>query len=243
MAVATFVTTAWALTSRTVDAVDGLVNPRAGLYADLEALRLDVTPQTVDRALGPPTSSLPAPVECPECGPLSLRIYRVQDEVTVRALFEGEALRLYLVTAVEPDATPPIRWGDSELGRLGETTFAAASTVSGTALEPTDAVLWPGNRRIAYVEVFALGAPGRYEGLLLGHTTEGVPTAFDLDGAGAVGDASDAAPGSEMPPEARDFRDAARPNTFGGFRDDGPLAQLVRDAEVVNAVQTAGTTG
>ena len=91
------------------------------------------------------------------------------------------------------------------------------------------------------MEVFALGAPGNYEGLILGHSTEGASdTPFDLGNAQVVADAY-TEPVGELPAAGVQFRSASRPNTFGAFRDDGPLAELIRDAEFVNSIQTEGT--
>ena len=126
-------------------------------------------------------------------------------------------------------------------GALGETSFAEASRLSEDgSLSPTDASFWPGAQRINYVEVFALGAPGKYEGLILGHSSEGASEGpFDLDAAQDLVDAySEAAP--ELSGEAARFRDLSQPNTFGAFRDDGPVANLLREADFVNEVQTMG---
>lgn len=241
LAVATSVTTAWALLGDTADLVDDLANPHGDLYGHVDLLKLDVTPEYVDRLLGPPVSVMTPEATCGGCGALSLRVYALEQDATVRALFEGSAMRMFLVTRVNPEVQPTIRWRGVARGALGETSFAEASRLTEAgSLPPTDASFWPGAQRVNYVELFALGAPGKYEGLILGHSSEGASeTAFDLDGAQDVADAySEAAP--ELSAEAVRFRDLSEPNTYGAFRDDGPVADLVREADFVNGVQTMG---
>jgi hypothetical protein len=74
--------------------------------------------------------------DCDGCDALSLRIYELERDVTVRALFDGSALGMLLVVRVDP----PIRWRGAQ-GSLGETSFAEASTFDSggkpaTALPP-----------------------------------------------------------------------------------------------------------
>ncbi|HET7821419.1 MAG TPA: ETEC_3214 domain-containing protein [Ornithinibacter sp.] len=244
LAVVTSLTTAWALLGDTADFVDDLANPHGGLYGQVDLLKLDVTSEYVDRVLGPPASVMTLEATCDDCGALSLRVYALEKDATVRALFEGSALRMFLVTRVDTEVRPTIRWREVARGELGETSFAEASRLTEDgSLPPTDVSFWPGAQRINYVEVFALGAPGKYEGLILGHSSEGASeTAFDLEGAQDVADAySEAAP--ELSGDAVRFRDLSEPNTFGAFRDDGPVANLVREADFVNGVQTMGEYG
>lgn len=242
VAVATFFTTAGGLIGGVVDFVDDRANPRRDLYAQADALKLDVTPEYVDRVLGPPDSVLDPDVDCAECEALSLRIYPLEGGLTVRALFEGSTLGMFLVTRVQAEAEPEIRWQGSSQGTLGEVSFAEASALGGDGtFTPTDAVLWPGAQRINYVEVFALGAPGNYEGLILAHSSEGVSeTPVDLGAAQAFVDALDSS-AALSGSEGADFRQASRPNTFGAFRDDGLMGELVRDADFVASLQVAGT--
>jgi hypothetical protein len=244
LAVATSVTTAWALLGNTADFVDDFANPHGDLYGQLDQLKLDVTPEYVDRALGPPASVMTPEATCGDCGALTLRVYPLDSDATVRALFEGSALRLFLVTRVNTEVRPAIRWRGVARGALGETSFADASRLTEDgSLPPTDASFWPGAQRINYVEVFALGAPGKYEGLILGHSSEGASDSpFDLDGAQGVADAYvETAPA--LSDEGVQFRDVSRPNLFGAFRDDGPVAKLVREADFVNGIQTLGAYG
>lgn len=241
VAVATFFTTAGGLIGGVVDFVDDRANPRRELYAQVDALKLDVTPEYVDRVLGPPESVIDPDAECAECEALSLRVYPLEGGLAVRALFEGSTLGMFLVTRVEEDARPRIRWQGTSQGSLGDASFAEASALGGDGtITPTDAVLLPGAQRITYVEVFALGAPGNYEGLLLGYSTEGVSEApLDLGAAEAFADTVGST--SPPPPDAADFRQESRPNTFGAFRDDGLMGELVRDADFAASLLIAGT--
>ena len=243
VAFATFMTTAWALARDTAGLVEGLTNPHGDLYERIDQLRLDVTPESVDAVLGPPSSILNPEADCPRCDALSLRVYQLEDDITVRGLFEGSTLSLFLVTRVNPDVRPMIRWQGGARGALGDVSFAEASGLTGAgSISPTDVAYWPGAQRITYMEVFALGAPGNYEGLILGHSTEGASvTPFDLGDAQVVADAYTENVG-EVPTAGVPFRRTSRPNVFGAFRDDGPLAELIRDAEFVNSIQTEGTT-
>lgn len=135
-----------------------------------------VTPDYVDRVLGSPDSVLDPAADCEGCEALSLRIYALGKELTVRALFEGSTLGMFLVTRVNPEVKPQIRWQKSARGELGDVSFAEASALDGEGtITPTDVAFWPGVQRITYMEVFALGAPGNYEGLILGHSTEEPP--------------------------------------------------------------------
>lgn len=242
VAVLTFATTAWALARDTASLVGDIANPHGALYEQLEQLRLDVTPDYLDRALGPPTSTLTPEADCPACGTLSLRLYEIEEDVVVRALFEEGALRMYLVTRVNPDVRPLIRWQEVEPGRLGEASFAEASDLTGDGLLiPTDVAFWPGAQRINYLEVFALGSPGNYEGLILGHSSAGVSDSpFDMTDAQTVADAYMQTVHT-LPPDAVHFRQESRPNTFGTYRDDGPVAALIRDADFAASIQIAGT--
>ena len=241
LAVATSVTTAWALLGDTADFFDDLANPHGDLYGQVDQLKLDVTPEYVDRILGPPASVMSPEATCGDCGALSLRVYALERDATVRALFEGSALRMFLVTRVNTEVRPTIRWRGAARGTLGETSFAEASRLTEDgSVPPTDVSFWPGAQRINYVEVFALGAPGKYEGLILGHSSEGASDSpFDLDGAQDVVDAYlEAAPA--LSDEGVQFRDVSKPNLFGAFRDDGPVANLIREADFVTGVQTMG---
>lgn len=127
LAVVTSLTTAWALLGDTADLVDDLANPHGDLYGQVDLLKLDVTSEYVDRALGPPASVMTPEATCGDCGALSLRVYALEKDATVRALFEGSALRMFLVTRVNTEVRPTIRWRGVARGELGETSFAEAS--------------------------------------------------------------------------------------------------------------------
>lgn len=91
------------------------------------------------------------------------------------------------------------------------------------------------------MEVFALGAPGNYEGLILGHSTGGASdTPFDIEAAQVVADAFQT-PVSALPAAGVEFRRVSDPNTFGVFRDDGLVGELAREADLVVSMQIAGT--
>lgn len=71
---------------------------------------------------------------------------------------------MFLVTRVDPQVRPAIRWQGDPRGALGDAPFAEASDLTGDGtLSPTDVALWPDVQRITYMEVFALGAPGNYD--------------------------------------------------------------------------------
>lgn len=241
VAAATFVITAWALVRDAADVVDRRMNPHQELYAQLEQLKLDVTPDYVDGVLGSPDSVVDPEESCDGCGELSLRIHQLEGDVTVRSLFSGSTLSMFLVTRDDPKVRPEIRWQGTPLGALGDSSFAEASNLGGGMVAPTDVALWPGAQRITYSEVFALGAPGNYEGLVLGSTSEGVfDGPLDLDAAQSFADSFASA---EAPADGAEFRNASQPNTYGAFRDDGPVAVLLRDADFVAGMLVAGTYG
>lgn len=244
VAVATFATTTWGIVRGTADVIDRRLRPHEDLYAQIEQLRLDVTPEHVDGILGPPDSVVDPRADCGGCRGLSLRIYRLDRDATVRALFDGSTLGMFLVTGVDPDVEPQIRWQETARGALGDTSFAEASALTddGT-VTPTDVAFWPGAQRITYTEVFALGAPGNYEGLMLAHTTEGASTTpWDSDDAQAVADSFEE-PAADLPADGVEFRRVSGPNTFGTFRDDGRVGELVREADFVTSMLVAGTYG
>lgn len=233
----TLLETAFGQVSAGVEWLRDRAEPDRDTYAALEELRLDLSPARVEELLGTPAQQVPL-CEGDSCAPEAAAMEVLAFErpsVTVRVVIDGTEVVLYAVTLTEPDAEPPIRWFDGERGTLGRTGYAAAMADLDPGVTPTSIAFLRGTARTTYVEVAALGAPGDYQGLLLGHVTSGAPTTFDAEAATLMGDAS--GPGTDVPLEAATaFREASEPNTYGVYRDDGPAGQLLDSADEVSSV-------
>lgn len=233
----TVVETAFGQVSAGVDWLRDRAEPDRDTYAALEELRLDLSPARVEELLGTPAQQVPL-CEGEACSPEAAAMEVLAFErpsVTVRVVLDGTEVVLYAVTLTEPDAEPPIRWYDAPRGTLGQTGYAEAMSAVDPGVDPTSIAFLRGTARTTYVEVAALGAPGDYQGLLLGHVTSGAPTTFDAEAATAMAEASGS--GTDVPPEvAGPFREASEPNTYGVYRDDGAAGRLFDSADEVSSV-------
>lgn len=237
-AVVTFVVAVVELTQRAVDSVSGIVDPHQAQYAALAGLELDSTPEYVESRIGRPqsVSDLCDEVLCPEqrpAGALKLHVYRAEHFV-VRAVFEESNLEMFTVTLTTGEMHPPMSWLDYELGELGTVTFVEALAPVTTVEGPTSMVIHSGPSSAAYAEVFAFGAPARYEAFMLGWAPDGFAAGdmqWDARSAGELAAlASDLGdPGNAETVAA--FRSRSTPNTYGHFRDDsGYVGELFQDA-------------
>jgi hypothetical protein len=241
-----FLSSATGAVSWLYGSVRDVVDPHREEIAALDALDLDTRPAFFEQTFGVARESveLCAQGECPGDPPADLRMFiHRTDDLTVRAVFEGEQLAMYLVTLASGDVSPPVRWLGYELGDLGRVTFADALAPA-SGVRPTDQDLFLGPQSTAYAEVVAAGAPASYRGLVLAWAPDGYggdPLRFD--GASASVADREIRAGAETGGAALEtFRSSSTPNTWGEFRDDGGyLATLVHDAEQVRVLLYAGT--
>lgn len=233
-------------------------DPFRAEYAALAPLRAGLTPEYVESLLGVPESvgSLCAVTTCPPeteapaaaalgtdaaTSPATLHVY-LGDHSIVRAVFQGRRLAGYLVTTTSRDFAPAITWLGVDLGRLGRATFRDVLPSNG-APEPTDAAVLVGSRLPSYAEVLMGGGASRYEGFLLGSAPVGYSgpgLEWDVEAARMFEEWQRQNPDRGLDPDvARRFRGASMPNTFGAFRDEGPLGAYFRDAENVRLLLTS----
>jgi hypothetical protein len=167
--------------------------------------------------------------------PATLQVY-LGDHSIVRAVYQGERLAGYLVTTTSRDFAPAITWLGVDFGRLGRVTFSDVLPSNG-APEPSDASVFLGQRMPSYAEVLMGGGASRYEGLLLGSAPVGYTgpgLEWDVEAAREFESWQTANRDRGLDSDvARPFRERSMPNTFGAFRDEGPLGAYFRDAENV----------
>ncbi|MBO3095959.1 hypothetical protein [Cellulomonas dongxiuzhuiae] len=219
-------------------------------YAELAALDLDIRLAYFEETFGVAKSAVDvcADGEClsPPPVPAQLVIHET-DDVMVRALFADDALAAYTVTTKDESFTPPVRWIGMDLGPLGTlTTQELLDEVEPVAPDGVASVrhgmVW-----LAYVDVFVGGAPADYRGLVLAWTFDGAPTPIDTEVADGLMFAGDG-PGGHDPLANAEYakglvaiRGTTVPNTYGEYRDDGPLAQWLHDPENVHGLLFEGS--
>lgn len=212
------------------------VNTRAVEREALASIDLDVTAEYFEQRFGIAKTSVDpcASQTCEGVQPGALRLNTYETErATVRALFDANRLAFYTVVAQAEDLLYDMRWLGHELGTLGQASFAGALGEAGIS-EPTDAEIFLGPRSSAYAEVFSAGASANYRGLYLAfapYGSQGEKVRFDLDAARMLQESEDAS-GTFDPLALSEFRSSSTPNTFGEFRDDGPVAALVKEGLV-----------
>ncbi|KGM02828.1 ETEC_3214 domain-containing protein [Cellulomonas cellasea] len=228
------------------DRVEDVAQPYREEYAALDQLDLDVRLEYfedtfgVARAVVDPCTSTSVP--CPEPRPESMQLFvHETDETVVRALFADNSLAAYLVTTTTEGFEPAIRWIDLELGPLGAVSTAeildsvGVDVVAGASVR--SGMVWH-----SYAEVVPGGAPASYRGLVLAWVGEGLQSQFDLDAFQRLEAAQEAAAdGAAFSAALDDMRTATAPNTYGEFRDDGPLATWLHDPEVIHDLLFAGS--
>lgn len=212
------------------------VDTRALESEALASIELDVTAEYFEQRFGVPKTSIDPcgnrTCQDVEPGALSLNTYE-SERATVRAIFDTNRLAFNAVVANAEDLPYDMTWLGHELGRLGRVSFADALGEAGIT-EPTDAEIFLGPRSVAYAEVFWAGAPAEYRGLYLANApygSAGENARFDLDAAWALQESQEGN-GVLDPLALADFRRLSRPDTFGEFRDDGPVAALVKEGLV-----------
>jgi hypothetical protein len=242
------VSTAINLFSDTRDVVSNIQHPHAAEYGALATLDLDSRLEFFEENFGTAKSVFDlcadTGVRCPQPAPSTLRVYvHETDDLVIRAVFDGERLAAYAVTLMSPELSPPMQWLDYDLGDLGEVTFDQALDAVETPVEPTDVAIFMGPQSSAYAEVVAVGGAGRYRGLLLGWAPDGWggrDLAFDIDSARDL----DASLLRDEPPDpvvVDRFRSGSNPNTFGEFRDDGYVGNVMHESKNAISLLYLGT--
>jgi hypothetical protein len=234
------------LLPRAVTAALDVTNPYRAEYGGITALHVGVRSEYLESLLGRAHSVDPlcevsvCPAEL-SAATVGVRVYR-GDHSVVRAVLKDDRLAAYLVTTTSRDFTPRITWLGVDFGRLGRVTFEQVLPSNG-APEPSDAAVFLGARNAGYAEVLMGGGASRYEGFLLASAPDGyggTVVEWDIEAAQALEAWQRANQDRGFEPEpARAFRARTRPNTFGAFRDDGPLGNYFRDAENVRALLSA----
>ncbi len=223
---------------------------RTDPYAPLAALSLDSRLEYFEETFGVARSTVDVCADgtCPEPPPQPLQlVVHETDDVVVRGLFAADALAAYTVTTKDETYTPPVRWVDRDLGQLGTRTTQEILDGVGAAGGPLgEASVRQGTTWLSYVDVFPGGAPADYRGLILAWTVDGVDSPIDVATAGHLADARDGG-GPDLqanPAYARaltQIRATTRPNTYGEYRDDGPLAAWLQDPENVQGLLFEGS--
>lgn len=227
----------WGAVVSSGDLMSDIIDPNKEQYAALDAIDLDVRLEFFEENFGTAKSVVNACEHvdpCPNTGTESPQLYIFETgEVVVRALFEGNSLRAYLVTTRVDSFNPDVTWLGHDLGKLGQASIAEMLAVP--AIQPTDTSVFSGPRSMSYAEVFAAGAPARYRGLILAWSPEGSQTDLDVDAAQEVAIRSlqeeDTVPADTL----SRLRENTVPNTFGEFRDDGRVGEWLHSAEVARS--------
>lgn len=196
-------------------------------YDLVAALDLELGRDYVVQILGTPTSS-PDPcgtsTSCREG--LTLDVHELAG-CSVAVLYQEDRVQLYLVTARDQEFAPHVTWLGHELGPLGQRTLREMTEVPGVEPTGTSARSWMDGA--SYVEVTAPGAPADYRALILGLEASGAQSLSTS----AAGDLAELA---RLPDDASALsrvRAGMHPNSYGEFWDDGPVAEWLRDPEVV----------
>jgi len=206
------------------------------LDAELEALAsidLDISRDYFEENVGVAKTSIDpcATLSCEGIPAGTLQLVTHEGEyATIRALFDNDRLAFYTVTATDEDLAFEMKWLGHELGILGRVSFADALGAASLD-EPTDGEVRLGAQSSAYAEVLAAGPMADYRGLYLAFAPFGFTggeATFDLETARSLLE-SEGEDGVPDPSVMAKFRSASTPNTFGQFRDDGPVAQFVQD--------------
>lgn len=208
--------------------VETPIDERAVELDALASLDLDITPDFFEQNIGVPKVSVDpcASMTCEGIPPDTLRLVIHEGEyATVRAMFDRDRLAFYAVTATVDDLLLDMKWLGHELGTLGQVSFADALAVTPVP-EPTEAEIRKLARSLAYAETLAAGPKSDYRGLYLAYAPYGVQgggVGFDVEAADALSSST------VLDPEVlREFRESSTPNTFGEFRDDGPVAAMIK---------------
>jgi hypothetical protein len=158
----------------------------------------------------------------------------------VRAVFDANSMNFFAVTTQSDQFKPHIRWL-YDLGALGEFTYENASAED--VIQPTALMIHMGPRSSAYAEIFSVGAPGHYQGLMLGSAPNGLGNLpWDSEAAGALN--SKQIPSSDQQTllaAAGPFRAGSVPNTVGLFLDESPMSEILHDPQNAISILYAGT--
>ncbi|WP_445154034.1 ETEC_3214 domain-containing protein [Arthrobacter sp. Hor0625] len=223
----------------------GPADPFQAQKEAIDSLALEQSVEFVNSKLGVPRESHPLCSKTSTCslgtsGEPLLNIYR-DDHYTVRAIFDANSLKFFAVTMESDQYKPHIRWLYG-LGAVGEFTYKDAAVTDG--IEPTALMIQLGPRSSAYAEIISVGAPGHYQGLILGWAPDGFGNLpWDSKGAEALSAKQISSTDRQALLEAAgSFRSGSVPNTVGLFLDDGgTMSQLLNDPQNAIAILYAGT--
>ena len=225
--------------------VSGTGDPFQAQKEAVDSLALEQSVESVNSKLGVPKESHPLCSKISSCSqdtsrePL-LNIYR-DEHYTVRAVFDANGLNFFAVTMASDQFKPHIRWL-YDLGALGEFTYEEASAADG--IQPTAVMIHMGPRSSAYAEIVSVGAPGHYQGLMLGWAPDGFGNLpWDIEGAGALNTKQISSSDQQaLLAAAGPFRAGSVPNTVGLFLDDGgTMSELLHDPQNAISILYAGT--
>lgn len=210
--------------------LNAAAHPHEQVYRRLADLDLNVTHSFVESRFGKPRSTAPLCAKLLSCSPPVRRqdahvsLYE-SDNVVVEAVYLGDSLQWFAYTPTSNDLKPSMTWLGYQLGELGKTSYHDA--LATPDVQPSDTHMFTGPRALAYVEVFAGGAPAHYDGLLLATSPTGPANTF------ATARVRDMERLNDKPFDAHRsklFRSTSTPNTFGRFVDDGPLTAIFESA-------------
>jgi hypothetical protein len=225
--------------------VSGTADPFQAQNEAIDSLALEQSVEFVNGKLGVPQESHPLCSKISSCsqdtsGEPLLNVYR-DEHYTVRAVFDANSLKFFAVTTESGKFKPHVRWL-YDLGALGEFTYKDASAADG--IQPTAAMVHLGPRSSSYAEIVSVGAPGHYQGLMLGWAPDGLGN-LRWDSKGAEDLNAKQISSSDQQAwlaAAGSFRAGSVPNTIGLFLDDGgTMTKLLHDPQNAIAILYAGT--
>jgi hypothetical protein len=225
--------------------VSGTGDPFQAQKEAIDSLALEQSVEFVNSKLGVPEESHALCSKISSCsqdtsGEPLLNIYR-DEHYTVRAVFDANSLNLFAVTMESGQFKPRIRWL-YDLGALGEFTYEEASAADG--IQPAAVIVHMGPRSSAYAEIVSVGAPGHYQGLMLGWAPDGFGNLpWDIEGAGALNTKQISSSDQQaLLAAAGPFRAGSVPNTVGLFLDDGgTMSELLHDPQNAISILYTGT--
>jgi hypothetical protein len=233
----------WGALSWATDRYDDLARPYEEQYAQLDRLDLEVRLEYFEETFGVAKAVVDvcAISTCPEPPPQSLQlVVHETDEAVIRGLLVANSMVAYLVTTKKDGFEPPVRWIDLDLGRLGTATTAEMFGAVGVDLVG-DASVARGTAWTSYADVVPGGAPANYRGLVLAWTPEGSGDGFGPEAAARFVAAQEAGDEAAIAVALDGLRASTTPNTYGEFRDDGPLATWLHDPEVFQDLLFVGS--
>lgn len=202
---------------------------------DLSVLALGISPEFFTKKVDPQQSvdlcDLDDQCLQPQGDHLTMSV-TTSTNLVVRAVFEKRRLVMYLITLRTNSLAPTMPWLDYNLGELGKVSLKDAFTRIDADVPKKMSFLQFRNKA-SFSTVVSPGAPGKYQGLVLAFDPFGAqddPIDLDLKN-GNVLAANKLKKTQSSPRVLASFEQSTVPNTYGIFKDDGHLHELLENPD------------